>query len=85
MTTYYDVGQFQKRGEKWTFQRLGSARENDKGGWDVYLNALPLAMDGQCRISIQPQRDAKDDYESKRATGPQDDGRRPDIDDDIPF
>lgn len=58
---YYDVGQFRERNGKWRFQKLGSAKENDKGGWDIFLDALPL-QDGpnQCRLTITQPRDKSD-------------------------
>lgn len=55
---YFDVGQFRERNGKWRFQKLGSAKENDKGGWDIYLDALPLQDNpNSCRMTIVPQRE----------------------------
>lgn len=55
---YFDVGQFRERNGKWRFQKLGSAKQNDKGGWDIFMDALPL-QDGpnSCRMTIVPQRE----------------------------
>jgi hypothetical protein len=48
---YFDVGTFRKQGEKWRFT-------NDKGGWDIYLDALPMPGEGgQCRMAIVPQKE----------------------------
>lgn len=51
---------------------------NDKKGND-------RAPDYRLVMEAPEKRDTKDDYENKRATGPQDDGRRPDDLDEIPF
>lgn len=45
MSEFQDVGQFHKNDKtgKWRFQRLGYAKRNDKGGLDIYLDALPIS------------------------------------------
>lgn len=78
MAEYFDVGQFRQRNDKWRFQKLGSAKQNDKGGWDIYLDCLPLQdQPGSCRMSIVPQRE--------RAEGGNTNTRVNDNDPSIPF
>jgi len=66
--------------------KLETRKWTDQSGADRYSTEIVVRpFGGEVQGLDKPQRDAKDNYESKRATGPQDDGRRPDIDDDIPF
>ena len=68
----------QTKNGKWRFIRLGSGKQNDKGGFDIWLDALPIAdANGDCRISLQPKREDQSGGQYHR------DPR--DIDDEVPF
>jgi hypothetical protein len=87
MSEYLDVGQFkQTKGGKWRFVRLGSAKKNDKGQLDVWLDALPIPdAEGQCRLSIAKRQER----DGGKFPGPNDNVPMPhglgSIDDEIPF
>jgi len=49
--------------------RCGSAVPSKKGGWNLYLDAMPAPVDGQYRLSIVPQRE-----QSGGGRGGRDDG-----------
>lgn len=49
----------QTKNGKWFAVRLGSAAQNKKGGWDLYLDAIPAPVDGQYRMSLAEQRAGK--------------------------
>ena len=85
MSDYWDIVQFQKRPgqEKAFMQRLGSAKKRDDGGFELYLNALPLPDGGQCKLTILPPRERGEAYRGNKAT-PLRTGTRIG-DDDIPF
>jgi len=94
MSDYLDVGQFkQTKGGKWRFVRLGSAKKNDKGQLDVWLDALPIPdAEGQCRLSIAKRQERGDNatmggkYPGPNDIVPMPSGRGGDgIDDEIPF
>ena len=91
MTDYLDVGQFkQTKAGKWRFVRLGSAKKNDKGQLDVWLDALPIAdKEGTVRLTI-----AKREEKQERGSYPDDTGTTGhtgqgygggDVEDSIPF
>lgn len=82
MSEYLDVGQFkQTKAGKWRFIKLGSARKNDKGQLDVYLDALPISdAEGQCRLTISKRQEREGGQEQYSA--PQGNGG---LDDEIPF
>lgn len=87
MSDYLDVGQFkQTKAGKWRFVRLGSAKKNDKGQLDVWLDALPIAdAEGQCRLTIS-KRQERDGQDNGQREQPQSGGYgKPDLDDEIPF
>ena len=82
MSDYLDVGQFkQTKAGKWRFVKLGSAKKNDKGQLDVWLDALPIAdAEGQCRLTISKRQEREGGYpDSTGTTG----GASGDVDDDI--
>ena len=75
MSDFMDVLSFkEKKAGGWRVVRLGYAKPSDKGGMDVYLDALPT--DG--RLSIRPQRDSQ-----QRADAAKQQPNEPD--DEIPF
>ena len=83
MSDYLEVVQFKKRGEKWRVIRLGSAKKNDKGGLDVWLDSLPIAdAEGGVRLTIQAKQDKEEGY--SRREEPRQPARH-DLDDAIPF
>lgn len=47
----------QTKNGKWFAVRLGSAAQNKKGGWDLYLDAIPAPQEGQYRMSLAAQRE----------------------------
>ena len=65
----------QTKNGKWFAVRLGSAAQNKKGGWDLYLDAIPAPVDGQYRMSLAEQRQR----EGGKPSGGDD------LDDKIPF
>ena len=91
MSDYLDVGQFkQTKAGKWRFIRLGSAKKNDKGQLDVYLDALPIPdAEGQCRLTIAKREERQDQNGGQRqqSQGGYGSGGRPgdDLDDEVPF
>lgn len=89
MSDYLDVGQFkQTKNGKWRFVRLGSAKKNDKGQLDVYLDALPISdAEGNCRLTIakRQEREGGGYPDSTGTTGYGSGGRPGDVDDEIPF
>ena len=80
MSDYLEVVQFRKQGDKWRAQRLGSAKKNDKGQLNVYLDALPIPdSEGNVRLTIQQKQERgqqRDAGQSHSQLG---------IDDEIPF
>jgi len=83
MTDYLDVGQFHKNESsgKWRFQRLGYAKKNDKGGLDVYLDALPIPGPYGVRLSIN-KREERPQQNQGYNRAPASSGG---MDDEIPF
>lgn len=76
MSDYFDCGQWTETASgKKRFVKLGSAKQNDKGNWDIYLDALPMPGPKGCRLSIMPQRE--------RGAAPA--INRRELDDEIPF
>jgi hypothetical protein len=75
---YFDCISFKKTKTGKTFAvRLGSAKKRDDGGFNCYLDALPLpGPDGSCQLTIAPRRDAK---------GAQAPAGRDELEDSIPF
>lgn len=61
MTDCMDVVSFKKTQSGKTFAvRLGSATPNKDGnGWNLWLDAMPAAVEGQFRLSVVPPRDNK--------------------------
>jgi len=83
MNDYLDVGQFrQTKNGKWRFIKLGSAKKNDKGQLDVYLDALPISdSEGNCRITISQRQERQQDGPQHVAAPDGNTG----MDDEIPF
>lgn len=58
MSEYWDALQWKKTQAGKTFAvRIGSAKKNDDGGFEVYLDALPMPSEKGCSISIKPRRE----------------------------
>ena len=55
---YWDVGTWKEtKSGKNFFTKLGSATQNEDGGWTIFLDALPLpGSKGGCRMTIKPPR-----------------------------
>ena len=61
MAEYWDVVQWHesRNGKNFTTY-LGSALQNEKGHWNLYMKALPIPQkDGECKITVQPKRQKK--------------------------
>ena len=84
MSNYLDAGQFKKtRNGKWQWTPLGYAKQNDKGQWDIYLNALPLPdSEGSCRITLKERQKREGGYPDHTGTTG---GASGDVDDHVPF
>lgn len=61
MSDRMDVVSFKKtQGGKTFAVRLGSATKNKDGdGWNLWLDAMPAAVDGQYRLAVVPPREKK--------------------------
>jgi len=58
MSDYWDVVHFKKTKSDKTFAvKLGSAKQQQNGGWALYLDAMPAAVDGQYLLNITPPRE----------------------------
>lgn len=67
MSDYLEVVQFKQQNGKWRAQRLGSAKKNDKGQLNVYLDALPIPdAEGNVRLTIQPKQEREQQQETPR-------------------
>lgn len=76
MADYFDCIIFKKtKNDKTIAVRIGSAKQRDDGGFQVYLDALPT---GDGAFSIVPQRDRAQSQPAKPAPAPE-------MDDEIPF
>lgn len=66
---YMDVGQFkEKKAGGWRFVKMGVAKDNGKGGLNLYMDALPISDNqGRCNMSIVPQRERERDATSPGA------------------
>lgn len=65
---YWDCIQFKKTKNDKTFAvRIGSAKKNDDGGFELFLDALPMPNGDGCRLSIKPRRDKADGGKSSDA------------------
>lgn len=81
---YLDVISFRKRGDKPYAHKIGSAKANGKGGWNVYLDSLPLPdQDGRVSLLISPRQDKGSLGGSKAPSRPA--PRRDEMGDEIPF
>lgn len=90
---YWDVVQWQARpGGKAFPQRLGTALSRDDGGFDIFMNAIPLPSlnkngDGlDCKLTIMPARERQQGAGAPPARAPRPTPRtRDEMDDEIPF
>ena len=85
MSDWMDVISFRDRGGKNYAHKIGSAKENDKGGINVYLDSLPIPdKDGRVSLLISARRErdgGRPEKNPERRTP-----RRDEFDDDqIPF
>jgi hypothetical protein len=74
MTTRFEVGQWRTspNGKKY-FQRLGSAKANDDGGFSLWLEALPMPRsDNHPTLTVKPERDRVAQPVSNREADPDD-------------
>lgn len=57
---YLDVISFRPRGDGKPFaHKIGSAKKNDKGGLNLYLDSLPLPdKDGRVSLLVAPPRES---------------------------
>lgn len=79
---YLDVISFRKRGDKPYAHKIGSAKANGKGGFNVYLDSLPLPdTDGRVSLLISPrlEKGRRDEIAPRRPA------QRSEMDDEIPF
>ena len=57
---YWDVVSFKKTKSGKTFAvKLGTAKKKDDGGFALYLDAMPAAVDGQFNINVVPPRERR--------------------------
>lgn len=80
MSDYFDCIAFRKtRNDKTKAVRLGAAKKRDDGGFNVYLDALPVPENGSYGFSIVPQRERTTGGKAHSYDAPRD------LDDEIPF
>lgn len=80
---YMDVISFRKRGDKAYAHKIGSAKSNGKGGFNVYLDSSPLPDEtGRVSLLISPRQEKAG---SGRLTARPAAPRRDEMDDEIPF
>ncbi len=77
MADYWEAGYFKKtKTGKNFFIKCGSAKQNDNGGFTVYLDSYPLAGEFGVTLNINPPRDRGDNFSRgvrTDDTGPGDD------------
>jgi hypothetical protein len=83
MAKRYDMMTPRKgRDDKTYWTRIGTAFENDRGGFQLVFDALPLPdSEGRCVANLFEPRSRDDQHKSNLGSGP----RVDDLDDDIVF
>lgn len=87
MTQRFEVGQWRtsQSGKKF-FQRMGSAKQNDDGGFSIWLDALPFPRsDNHPILTVKLERAKVDDEAGRYGSPVNPTYGTTDPNDDIPF
>lgn len=86
MTTRFDICAPRPKRDGGTFwHRIGTMMPNDKGGFMIYLDSLPMPdKEGRCAVAAFAPKD-QDDKPARKAAGGYANRVAADLDDSIPF